>query len=65
MTTQRTPSATDRSLGARMAQAVAANDVVALGALFSTPVVFRGVTPRRFGDAETPFGVVDIVLGSG
>lgn len=46
-----------------MAQAVAAQDPAALAALFSTPVVFRGVTPRRFWDAETPVGVVDVVLG--
>lgn len=47
-----------------MAYAIAAKDARALRALFSTPVTFRGVTPRRFWDAETPVGVADIALGS-
>lgn len=34
-----------------------------LRGLFSTPVTFRAVTPRRFWDAETVVGVVDIILG--
>jgi hypothetical protein len=61
---QRTPSATDHSLGEQLAHAIAANDARALRALFSTPVTFRAVTPRRFWDAETPVGVADIVLGT-
>ena len=62
--TQPTPSATDLPLGAQMAQAIAASDEAALRALFSTPVRFCGVTPRRFWDAETPVGVADIILGT-
>jgi len=34
-----------------------------LRGLFSTPVTFRAVTPRRFWDAETGVGVADIILG--
>ena len=61
---QPTPSATEQTtLGARLAHAVADRDAGALCALIATPVVFRAVTPRRFFDAETPMGVVDIVLG--
>jgi hypothetical protein len=59
---QPTRSANDRSLGAQLALTIAAKDAHALRALFSTPVVFRGVTPRRFWDAETPLGVAEIVL---
>ena len=59
-----TRSATDRSLGAQLAHAIAAKDGDELRALFSTPVIFRGVTPRRFWDAEDPVGVSDIVLGT-
>ena len=62
--TQPTPSATDLPLGAQMAQAIATRDEAALRALFSTPVRFCGVTPRRFWDAETPVGVADIILGT-
>ncbi len=47
-----------------MAGAIAAKDATALRALFSTPVTFRAVTPRRFWDAETPVGVADIILGT-
>jgi hypothetical protein len=54
----------DVSLGERLAHAVAAKNEAALQALLSTPVRFRGVTPRRFWDAETAPGVVDIVLGT-
>lgn len=46
-----------------MAHAIAAKDARTLRTLFSTPVTFQGVTPRRFWDAETPVGVADIVLG--
>lgn len=60
---QPTRSATDELLGTRLVRAVATKDAGALQALFSTPVVFRAVTPRRFFDAETAIGVVDIVLG--
>ncbi len=35
-----------------------------LRGLFSTPVTFRAVTPRRFWDAETAVGVADIILGT-
>ena len=61
---QPTRSATDRSIGAQLAQAIATKDQRELRALFSTPVTFRGVTPRRFWDAEDPVGVADIVLGT-
>jgi hypothetical protein len=47
-----------------MAYAIAARDATALRALFSTPVVFRAVTPGRFWDAETPVEVADIALGT-
>ncbi len=47
-----------------MVHAIAAKDPGALLGLFSTPVTFRGVTPRRFWDAETPVGVADIALGT-
>ncbi|WP_051277378.1 hypothetical protein [Marmoricola sp. URHB0036] len=62
---QPTPSATEQAttLGVRLAHAVADRDATRLCSLFATPVVFRAVTPRRFFDAETPMGVVDIVLG--
>lgn len=52
------------TLGTQLADAVATKDEAALRALFSTPVTFRAVTPRRFWDAETPVGVADIVLGT-
>jgi hypothetical protein len=52
------------TLGAQLAHAIATKDEAALRALFSTPVTFRAVTPRRFWDAETPVGVADIVLGT-
>ncbi len=61
---QPTRSATDRPLGAQLAHAIAAKNERGLRALFSTPVTFRGVTPRRFWDAEDPVGVSDIVLGT-
>jgi hypothetical protein len=61
---QPTRSATDRTLGARLAYAIAAKNSDALRDLFSTPVTFRAVTPRRFWDAETPPELTDIVLGS-
>ena len=61
---QQTRSATDRPLGAALAEAIGASDPHTLMALFSTPVTFRGVTPRRFWDAETPAEVADIVLGT-
>src|SRR4051812_34761743 len=54
----------ERSLGARMAHAIAARDENALRSLFAADVVFRAVTPRRFWDAETPVGICDIVLGA-
>ena len=62
---QPTPSATEQetTLGAQMARALADRDAVRLGSLFATPVVFRAITPRRFWDAETPMGIVDIALG--
>jgi hypothetical protein len=63
-TIQPTLSATASTLGARLAHAIATKDEAALRALFSTPVIFRAVTPRRFWDAETPVGVADIVLGT-
>src|SRR3954466_6089863 len=59
---QPTRSATDGSLGARMARAVGGKDASTLRALFATPVTFRAVTPRRFWDAETAVGVVDVFL---
>lgn len=53
------------TLGEQMARAIAARDGVHLRGLFTTPVVFRGVTPRRFFDAETAFDAVDsVVLGT-
>jgi hypothetical protein len=61
---QPTPSATEVCLGTLLAHAVVAGDVHAFTGLFSTPVLFRAVTPRRFWDAETPLGVADIVLGT-
>ena len=64
MTSLRTPSATDRPLGAQLVDAIAAHDRAALELLFSTPVTFRGLTPRGFWDADTPAGVADIVLGT-
>ena len=63
-----TPSATDehtRRPGELLALALAAKDAAGLRALFTTPVRFRAVTPRRFWDAETPPQVVDdIILGT-
>ncbi len=58
------PTDQGADLGARLARAIAARDRVALRALFTTPVRFRAVTPRRFWDAETPVGVEDLVLGT-
>ena len=57
-------SATERSLAAQLVHSIAGKDIGQLVRLFSTPVTFRGVTPRRFWDAETPVGVADIVLGA-
>lgn len=61
---QPTRSAIDRALGGQLVHAIAAKDECWLRALFSAPVIFRGVTPRRFWDAEDPVGVSDIVLGT-
>lgn len=60
---QPTRSDTDRSLGTELAHAIAAQDARVLRGLLSTPVTFRAVTPRRFWDAETAVGVVDVILG--
>jgi hypothetical protein len=60
---QPTRSVTDRSLGTELAHAIAAQDAGVLRGLFSTPVTFRAVTPRRFWDAETAVGVANIILG--
>jgi hypothetical protein len=60
---QPTHSATE-TLGTRLARAIADHDEDRLRNLFATPVEFRAVTPRRFWDAETPIGIVDIVLGT-
>ncbi|HEV7148959.1 MAG TPA: hypothetical protein VGN48_18360 [Pedococcus sp.] len=57
-------AATGPALSARLVRAIAAQDPAGLRALFSTPVTFRAVTPRRFWDAQTPQEVVDIVLGT-
>ncbi len=62
---QPTRSATELSLGEQLAHALAAQDAPRLRALFSTPLTFRAVTPRRFWDAETAVEVVDdIILGT-
>ena len=45
-------------------RAIAEQDTHALTSLFTTPLTFRAVTPRRFWDADTPVGVADIVLGT-
>ena len=62
-----TPSATDQptelALGEQLASAIATHDRAALRALFTTPVRFTAVTPRRFWDAETPVEVEDVVFG--
>ena len=50
-------------LGDQVASAIATRDRSALRALFTTPVRFTAVTPRRFWDAETPVEVEDIVFG--
>ena len=60
---QPTPSATDRSLGADLAHAIANQDPRALRSLISTPVTFRAVTPKRFWDGETAVEVADVILG--
>jgi hypothetical protein len=47
-----------------MVMAIADKDAPRLRALFATPVTFRGITAKRFWDAETALEVVDdIVLG--
>jgi hypothetical protein len=61
---QPTLSATESTLGVQLAHAIFTRDARDLRSLFSTPVTFRAVTPRRFWDAETPVGVADIVLGT-
>ena len=65
---QPTLSATETDgvpLGVQMVRAIAAKDTTRLRSLFSTPVTFRGITPKRFWDAETAVEVVDeIMLGS-
>jgi len=60
-----TPSATElgRGLGEQLATAIATRDRAALRALFTTPVRFTAVTPRRFWDAETPVEIEDVVFG--
>jgi hypothetical protein len=58
-----THSATERSLGADLAHAIAGQDATALRSLISTPVNFRAVTPKRFWDAETAVEVADVILG--
>ena len=61
----RTRSATEpvASLGEQLALALADRDADRLRGLFATPVMFRAVTPRRFWDADTAVGVVDVFLG--
>jgi hypothetical protein len=59
-----TRSATELvALDERLASAIATRDRAAFRSLFTTPVRFWAVTPRRFWDAETPVEVEDIVFG--
>jgi hypothetical protein len=49
-------------LGSRFVAALAAKDTDRLVALFASDVDFRGVTPRRFWDADSPQRLVHEVL---
>jgi hypothetical protein len=60
---QPTRTVSERSLGRELAHAIATQDAGVLRGLMSTPVTFRAVTPRRFFDADTAVGVVDVILG--
>ena len=44
-------------------EAIAKNDSAALMRLLAPDVDFRGLTPGRFWEANTPAEVVDVVLG--
>jgi hypothetical protein len=48
--------------GAEFARALAAKDFDRLTALFDPAVDFRGVTPRKFWEADDPQALVDNVL---
>ena len=48
----------------RFVEAIAARDPDALRASLAPDVDFKGLTPRRLWEADSPEGVHDIVLGS-
>lgn len=49
-------------LGERFARALAAKDFDRVASLFSPELDFRGVTPRKFWEAEDPEALIDSVL---
>ena len=55
---------TTTTLGAEFAHALAAKDTARLRALLHPEVDFRGMTPRRFWEAEDPDAVLEVLLGS-
>ena len=52
------------SPGRRLATAIAAHDAATLRSLFAPDVTFKGLTPKRFWEADDPDGAVDIILGT-
>lgn len=51
------------SSGLRFVEAIGRRDADALTGVLATDVDFKALTPRRFWEASTPDGVLDIVLG--
>jgi len=53
----------ETTLGADFAHAIAAKDADRLGALLHPDVDFRGLTPKRTWEANSPAEVLDVVFG--
>lgn len=51
-------------LGERFATAVAKRDTDGLRAMLDEHVDFKGLTPKRFWEADTPDGVLEVVFGN-
>jgi SnoaL-like protein len=52
------------TLGERFARAFAAKDRDTIRALLAEDIDFRGMTPRRFWEATSPDGVLDVLFAN-
>jgi hypothetical protein len=53
---------TERDLGRRFAEAIAAKDAGEITSLLAPDVDFKALTPRKFWEASTPTEVVDVLF---